>query len=141
MKPVEPLAAIASNPSGRERSVAESESGPVGELSVLNLQTWISAGDPLVVLDVREDHEREYARIALPASIRDLHIPLGQLSARVDEVEDLARGVPLVVYCHHGQRSMVAATWLASRGLRDLRNLDGGIHAWSIRVDPTVPRY
>ncbi len=116
-------------------------SNEVGELSVLNFRAWLDAGEPLVVLDVREDHERDYARITVPTAVKDLHIPLGQIAARVAEVEDQARGCRLVVYCHHGQRSMVAATWLAQRGLTDLHNLDGGIHAWSIRVDPGVPRY
>ena len=50
-------------------------------------------------------------------------------------------GHPVVVVCHHGQRSMVAATWLMSRGVGNVHNLEGGTDAWSIRVDPTVPRY
>ena len=118
-----------------------SESSLVPELSVANFKTWLDAGEPVVVLDVREDHERAYARIGVPATVADLHIPLGQIPARVDEIEDLARGGPLVVYCHHGQRSMVAATWLARRGVANVQNLDGGIHAWSIRIDRGVPTY
>ena len=117
------------------------ESGEVGELSVLSFQDWLKGGEPLVLLDVREDHERAYARIAVPPQVKDVHIPLGQISTRVAEVVNLARGGPLVVYCHHGQRSMVAATWLLRQGVESVSNLDGGIHAWSIRVDPGVPKY
>ena len=117
------------------------DSNEVGELAVTTLKSWLDGGEPLVVLDVREDHERDYAKVAVPSGIADLHIPLGEIPARVDEVEDLARGRPLVIYCHHGQRSMVAALWLARRGIANIHNLDGGIDAWSIRVDPRVCRY
>ena len=127
-------------PTNQSRLIV-AESNEVGALAVVTFKTWLDAGTPLVVLDVREDHERAYARIAVPAGVADLHIPLGQIPPRVDEIEDLARGRPLVVVCHHGQRSMVAATWLARRGVGDVHNLDGGIHAWSIRVDPAVPQY
>lgn len=117
------------------------DSSEVGELATVTFRSWLDHGEPLVVLDVREDHERDHARIALPANMMDLHIPLGQIPVRVDELEDVSRGLPVVVYCHHGQRSMVAATWLARRGIGDIHNLDGGIDAWSIRVDRTIPRY
>ena len=117
------------------------EPGDVGELSVTSLQARFQSGDPLVLLDVREDHERDHARIGISGGVADLHIPLGQIQARVDEIEDAARGRDLVVYCHHGQRSMVAATWLSRRGIQPIANLDGGIDTWSIRVDPSVRRY
>ncbi len=117
------------------------ESTEVGELAAATLKSWLDRGEPLVVLDVRENHERDYARIALPPGVADLHIPLGQIPARVDEVEDQARRHSLVIYCHHGQRSMVAATWLARQGVGNIHNLDGGIDAWSILVDRAVPRY
>ena len=117
------------------------ESTEVGELAATTLKTWLDRGESPVVLDVREDHERDYARISLPPRVADLHIPLGQIPARLVEVEDQARDRPLVIYCHHGRRSMVAATWLARRGVGNIHNLDGGIDAWSIRVDRSVPRY
>lgn len=113
----------------------------VAELSAPGLRARIDAGDPLTVLDVREDHERAYAAIALAGGVVDLHIPLGEVSERFEEIREAAGGRSLVVYCHHGQRSMVAATWLARRGLGDVLNLDGGIDAWSKRVDPAVRRY
>ena len=114
----------------------------VSELHVQSLQARLTGGEPLVLLDVREDHERDHARIAVPDSgVVDLHVPLGQIPARLDEIVDRARGLPLVVYCHHGQRSMAAATWLQRQGIGDVHNLDGGIDAWSIRVDRAVRRY
>ena len=109
------------------------DTGTVGEISAPTLKGMFDRGEAVALLDVREDHERQHARIAPPGGVPDLHIPLGEVAARVDEIEDAARGVPLVVVCHHGQRSMVAATWLAKRGISDVRNLDGGSDAWSIR--------
>lgn len=113
----------------------------VAELSVTALRDRLDRGEPLAILDVREDHERAHARIKLPDNAVDLFVPMGLVPARLDEIRDGAEGRPLVVVCHHGQRSMVVAQWLAARGLTDLHNLDGGIDAWSIRVDPTVRRY
>ena len=112
-----------------------------GELGPLDLQARIEAGESLALLDVREDDEREYAAIPPPPGVVDLHVPLGEVAARVDQIEDAARGRTPVVYCHRGQRSMAAAAWLARRGLADVQNLEGGIEAWSRRVDPGVRRY
>jgi rhodanese-related sulfurtransferase len=113
----------------------------VGKLTPSALRTSLDRGAPLAVLDVREDDEREYAAILLPPTAVDLHIPLGQVSSRFVEISGAASGRTLVVYCHHGVRSMVAATWLLGRGIPDVQNLEGGIDAWSRRVDPAVARY
>ena len=118
-----------------------SESTEVGELAAPSLKGWLDQGESLVLLDVREDFERDHARIGAPEGVPDLHVPLGEIPTRIDQIADLARGRSLVVYCHHGQRSMVAATWLARQGVANVHNLDGGIDAWSIRVDQKVPRY
>lgn len=111
------------------------------QMTPRELKDRIDRGDRLAILDVREDDERAYSSLKPPESVVDLHIPLGEIAARADEVASLAGGIPLVVLCHHGQRSMVAATWLSRRGLEDVHNLDGGIDAWTTTVDPSVPRY
>ncbi len=113
----------------------------VTELAPATLDLRMKAGAPLVLLDVREDDERDYCRIAAGVGTTDLHIPLREIPARLDEIDEAARLGPLIVYCHHGQRSMVAATWLARRGFSDVANLDGGIDAWRLAVDPTLRRY
>jgi rhodanese-related sulfurtransferase len=113
----------------------------VGELTATDLKARLDRGEPLTVLDVREDHEREHAAIHLPTTAVDLHIPLGQVTSRFDEISVASSGRTLVVYCHHGIRSMAAATWLIGRGILDVRNLEGGIDAWSRRVDLAVARY
>ena len=49
--------------------------------------------------------------------------------------------MPLVVFCHHGIRSLQVAGWLRSQGLEDAASMAGGIDRWSLEIDPTVPRY
>jgi rhodanese-related sulfurtransferase len=113
----------------------------VAEVSAPEFKQRLDQGDAWAVLDVREDDERQYAAIPLPVGVVDLHIPLGEVARRFEEIEELAKGRTLVVYCHHGQRSMVAATWLARRGIGEVVNLEGGIDSWSLRVDRAVRRY
>ncbi len=113
----------------------------VGVVSALDFKQRLDRGDALAVLDVREDDERAYAAIPLPEGVIDLFVPLGEVARRLEEIELAAQGRPLVVYCHHGQRSMVAATWLAGRGIGETINLEGGIDTWSTRVDRAVRRY
>jgi rhodanese-related sulfurtransferase len=115
--------------------------GAVLLLSAVEFKERLDRGDELAVLDVREDDERMYAAIPLPEGVVDLHIPLGDIASRLEEIEEGIKGLPLLIYCHHGQRSMVAATWLARRGLGEILNLEGGIDAWSTRVDRGVRRY
>lgn len=86
-----------------------------------------------VVLDVREPQEIAIARF--PGA---LEIPMGEITGRVAEVP---RDVDVVVLCHHGMRSAQVAGFLARQGYDRLANLSGGIDAWSLEVDPQVPRY
>ncbi len=103
------------------------------------LKEKLAAPEPLVLLDVREEDERARCVIGSPGGVVDLHIPMSQVPSRIAELAG-ERG-PIVVYCHHGVRSMVVARWLARRGVAGLLNLDGGIDAWSREVDASVPRY
>jgi len=88
---------------------------------------------PPVLLDVRERPEASFA--ALPGSVL---IPLGELPDRLGELDPDA---PVVVYCHHGVRSARALEVLEKAGFARARHLTGGIDAWSVKVDPEVPRY
>jgi sulfur-carrier protein adenylyltransferase/sulfurtransferase len=92
-----------------------------------------SGGAPIVLLDVREPFERELAVIE-----PSVHIPMGEVPERVDE---LPRDRPIVVYCHGGGRSAMIAGFLEGQGFTHVANLTGGIDAWSVLVDPKVPRY
>lgn len=107
----------------------------VRELTVEQLAAKLDAGEPVVLLDVRQPEEHAVA--VLPASVL---VPLGELTIRAEEV-DVPDGAQLVVYCHHGIRSRSAAILLERLGFRDVFSLAGGIDAWSLRIDPGVPRY
>ena len=67
-------------------------------------------------------------------------IPLDELAGRVGELEEW-RGQEVVVHCHHGGRSEKACRVLRDAGFGQVSSLDGGIEAWSVTVDPEVPRY
>jgi rhodanese-related sulfurtransferase len=87
------------------------------------------------LIDVREPDEFAICRIA-GAEL----IPLSELaSVAAWRLSD--RSQELVVYCHHGVRSLRAVQWLRARGWSGARSMAGGIEAWSLRVDPAVPRY
>ena len=88
-----------------------------------------------LLLDVREPVEYEIARIE-GAKL----IPLTELPQRIDELEEYRHGT-IVIYCHHGIRSLKAVDYLQSRGFSSLKNLKGGIDAWSSSVDSSIPRY
>ena len=103
----------------------------------------ISAGDvaqqlqqpaPPVLLDVREPWESQTATI--PGA---LLIPMGDLPTRAHN--ELDPDAPLIVFCHHGARSLNVTMWLRQQGFDHAQSLAGGIDAWSRTVDPTVPRY
>lgn len=87
----------------------------------------------VTLLDVREPHELEIA--SLPGT---LNIPMAELPARLD---DLERASTIVVICRSGARSMRVAEFLSANGFGSVYNLKGGINAWSVEVDPTIPRY
>jgi sulfur-carrier protein adenylyltransferase/sulfurtransferase len=89
--------------------------------------------DPIVLLDVREPYERELAVID-----PSVHIPMGEVPERVGEIP---RDRTVVVYCHGGGRSAMIAAYLEGQGYAHVANLSGGIDAWSVTVDPKVPRY
>ena len=95
----------------------------------------LAVGEPTWLLDVRQPWE--HATASLPGSHL---IPLPDLPSHLDEVVP-PEGALVVVYCHHGVRSLSAAAFLESLGRQNVASLAGGIDAWSLRIDPTVPRY
>ena len=86
------------------------------------------------LIDIRTDEERTIA--TLPMST---HIPTEQLS---ENISNLPRDKPIVVYCHYGQRSQTVANDLIQKyGFKEVYNLEGGIDEWSVEIDQTVDRY
>lgn len=96
------------------------------------LQKRLKAGEKLKLLDVREDWEYETAKIEGSALI-----PLGELQDRAGE---LNKNEEIVVYCHKGVRGLKAVRFLKTQGFGKVKNLSGGIEAWS-DIDPEVPKY
>lgn len=107
----------------------------IGHIRVEELAEKIEKGEPVYLVDVRQPWESEYCQ--LPNSVL---IPLGELPDRVGEVQP-PEGALVVVYCHHGVRSMSGAAILQQAGFENAASLVGGIDAWSQRVDAKVPRY
>ena len=115
-------------------SPAEAKSGRDSrEITARELAALRARGEDVVVVDVREPFEHEIARI--PGAIL---IPLGSLPARIRELDGTRE---IVLYCHTGRRSARALEFLEQAGFRKLRNLQGGVDAWSRDVDPSVIRY
>ena len=104
----------------------------VPQIDVRELKRRLDAGEPTYLLDVRQPWEHELA--ALPGSVL---VPLPELLSRLDEVQP-PEGALVVVYCHHGLRSLSGASILERLGAV---SLSGGIEAWSLFVDAGVPRY
>jgi molybdopterin/thiamine biosynthesis adenylyltransferase/rhodanese-related sulfurtransferase len=103
------------------------------EIEAAELKREWTANPKLVVIDVREPHEYEIARIDGARLI-----PLAELPARLRELDARAE---IVTHCHHGVRSLRALDMLKGAGFANVRSLHGGIDAWSVAVDPEVPRY
>lgn len=97
------------------------------------LKARLDSGDNLVLLDVRE--AEELAICVLPDAV---HIPLGELSVRANELDPDSE---IVCICHHGIRSASAAVGLYRLGFESIWNLIGGMDRWSREVDPSMERY
>ena len=107
----------------------------IQQIHPAELKRKLDAGDPVYLVDVRNPDEAAYCR--LPDS---LLVPLPELAGRVEEVEP-PDGALVVVYCHHGIRSLSGAAILGQAGHANVASLAGGIEAWSVLIDPAVPRY
>ncbi len=105
------------------------------ELGASEVARRRAAGEQLLLLDVREPEEFAAASIGGARLV-----PLGELEQRLSELAEWKER-PIVVHCHTGGRSARAARLLRERGFTDVSNLKGGIEAWSLTVDPDVPRY
>ena len=104
-----------------------------GDIEPAEVKTKLDRGDKFTLIDVREPHEFQICRI--PGSTL---IPLGELPKRVAELDQNAE---IVAHCKSGARSAKAVDFLKQAGFKSVRNMKGGILAWSDKVDPSVPKY
>ena len=105
----------------------------VSEISVQELKEQLDAGNACVLLDVREPEE-----VAIASLTNAVHIPMGEIPGRLHELDPDAN---IVVYCHHGIRSMQVANFLVQHDFEQVVNLAGGIEAWAAVVEPGMARY
>jgi rhodanese-related sulfurtransferase len=93
----------------------------------------LARGEKFVFVDVRE--KWEYDTTHIEGSVL---IPLREIPANLPRLEAADE---VVLFCHHGMRSLDAAAWLRSQGVTGARSMAGGIDRWSAEIDPNVPRY
>jgi rhodanese-related sulfurtransferase len=108
---------------------------PPIDIDVHSVKQMLDGGDKFVLLDCREPNEVATARIS-----GSTHIPMREIPARLRELEPHKDGL-IVVHCHHGGRSLRVTQFLRQQGFAQVQNLAGGIDAWSLQIDPSVPRY
>jgi adenylyltransferase/sulfurtransferase len=114
---------------------SETEAPRVVQVSAADLHARLEGPGEMLLLDVRGPEEVAKASIEGARAV-----PLADLEARLGEIEAW-RDRPVVVHCHHGGRSAQACAELTRLGFSQVENLDGGIEAWSLTVDDSVPRY
>ena len=104
------------------------------EITVTELKQKMDNGDDIQLIDVRQPDEYAFAKIE-GAKL----IPLGEILRRMDELDETKE---TIVHCKMGGRSASAIQAMQRAGFKgDLKNLKGGITAWSDEIDPTVPKY
>jgi rhodanese-related sulfurtransferase len=106
------------------------------EITPQEVQQRLQAGEKLALIDVREPDEFQLARIA-GAEL----IPMRTIPAELSRLDAQADDTPLIVFCHHGVRSLNVVHWLREQGVGECRSMAGGIDRWSLEIDPKVPRY
>ena len=106
------------------------------EITPAEVKTRLDQGEKLHLIDVREPHEHAIAKI----EGGDL-IPMRSIPAELQTLEARADEAPLMIFCHHGVRSLQVVHWLREQGLEACQSISGGIDLWSRTVDPAVPRY
>lgn len=104
-----------------------------GEIDPVEVKAKIDRGDRFTLVDVREPHEYQIGNIACAKLI-----PLGDLPKRVNELNSADE---IVAHCKSGTRSAKAVEFLKAAGFKKVKNMKGGILAWSDKVDPRVPKY
>ena len=107
------------------------------QLAVQDLAAHCAATPSILLLDVREPWEVAHAAVTLPG-VTTRNVPLAHMKAEIDRLDP---SQPIVCICHHGVRSLQVVAFLERQGFSAVYNLAGGIDAWSVQVDPGVPRY
>jgi monothiol glutaredoxin len=121
-------------PSGGVTIDNPNEPAQVEQLDVHALKRWLDEGKSFRLLDVRTEQERQTAMLSDKAEALT-----PELVAELEAAE--SKDEVLVLHCHHGGRSQQAADHFIRSGYRKVFNVQGGIDAWSLFIDQSVPRY
>ena len=106
------------------------------EVTPAEVKLRLDQGERLFLIDVREPNEHQQASI--PGA--DL-IPMRTVPASLQSIEGKSDEGAIVVFCHHGIRSLQVVNWLREQGVANCQSMAGGIHRWSCEVDTAVPTY
>lgn len=106
------------------------------EASVRDIVARREAGEKMCLIDVREPGEWQICHID-GANL----LPMNTVPANLQALEKQADETTLIVYCHHGMRSLNTVNWLRAQGVSNCQSMAGGIDRWSLEIDPSVPRY
>lgn len=105
------------------------------EIDCQTVKQKIDEGHPFLLLDCREQEEYNLVNIG------EAHLlPMSEIQERVSELAE-HRAQEIIVYCHHGMRSMQVTAWLLQEGFSNVRSMQGGIDAWASQIDTTKARY
>jgi rhodanese-related sulfurtransferase len=103
------------------------------EVAPREVKDMLGRGEKLLFVDVREPWEYQTSHIE-----GSVLIPLREIPTNLPRLEAAEE---VVLFCHHGMRSMDAAAWLRSQGVQGARSMAGGIDRWATEIDPNTPRY
>ena len=104
------------------------------EIRPQEVKRRLDTGEKLRMIDVREVFEFQQARID-GAEL----IPMRSVPQALSSLESEER--PIIVFCHHGIRSLQVVSWLREQGVENCTSMAGGIDRWSLEIDSSVPRY
>lgn len=105
------------------------------EIDVRSVKELLDRKESFLLLDCREPNENQLVRIA-----GSTLLPMREIQQRLGELDSHKNG-RIVVHCHHGGRSQRVTEFLRQQGFAGAQNMAGGIDAWAVEIDPTLPRY
>ena len=105
------------------------------EISASETKELLESDTPVLLIDCRDPKEHERCHIK-----GAILLPMEELAERASELEQYSDH-RIIVYCHHGGRSLRVVNWLRNHGFHEAQNMTGGIDLWSQEVDPDMPRY
>ena len=115
---------------------SEMQINPEWEVHPAQVRESLEKIADLLLLDIRRPDE--FAKAHLEGAT---FIPMNELQTRLEPELSAYKSRPVVVFCHHGSRSLRATAFLRHHGFTNVHSLAGGIDAYSLLIDPSIPRY